>query len=122
MYLVTGQKECVTHLLVLVFLCDLIYGNLQRDIVVAGMTAVLIDPELGGCDRLALWDLGQIEAELLVVSPLVRKIFVFLDWERKLFTVNEFFTGSKSQSEGDFTSCVLLKGETKAATLRREKG
>lgn len=77
------QQECVTHLLVLVFLYDLIYGNLQRDVVVAGMTAVLIDPELGGCDRLALRDLGQIKAELLVVSPLVRKIFVFLDWERK---------------------------------------
>lgn len=77
------QQECVTHLLVLVFLYDLIYGNLQSDIVVAGMTALLIDPELGGRHRLALWDLGQIETELLVVSPLVRKIFVFLDWERK---------------------------------------
>lgn len=77
------QQERVTHLLLLVFLYDLIYGNLQGNIVVAGMTAVLIDPELGGCDRLALRDLGQIEAELLVVSPLVRKIFVFLNWERK---------------------------------------
>lgn len=67
----------------MVFLYDLMYGDLQGDVVVAGMTAVLIDPELGGCDRLTLWDLGQIKAELLVVSPLVRKIFVFLDWERK---------------------------------------
>lgn len=77
------QQERVTYLLVLVFLYDLIYGNLQSDIVVAGMAALLIDPELGGRHCLTLWDLGQIETELLVVSPLVRKIFVFLDWERK---------------------------------------
>lgn len=34
----------------------------------------------------------------------------------------KFFTGSKSQREGDFTSCTLLKGENKAARSRREKG
>lgn len=77
------QQECVLYSLILVFPYDLMYGNLQSDIVVAGMTSVLIDPELGGRHRLTLWDLGQIETELLVVSPLVRKIFVFLDWERK---------------------------------------
>lgn len=31
----------------------------------------LVNPELGGCDRLALWDLGQVEAELLPVGLLV---------------------------------------------------
>lgn len=31
----------------------------------------LVNPELGGCDCLALWDLGQVEAELLPVGLLV---------------------------------------------------
>lgn len=31
----------------------------------------LVNPELGSCDRLALWDLGQVEAELLPVGLLV---------------------------------------------------
>lgn len=47
------------------------------------MTAVLIDPKLCCGHRLPVRDLSQVEAELLVVSPLVRKIFIFLHWKRK---------------------------------------
>lgn len=68
----------VWYLLVLIFLDDLIYGNLQSNIVVAGMTAILIDPKLCSGHRLSIWDLSQIKTELLVVSSLVRKIFIFL--------------------------------------------
>lgn len=83
------------YLLVLIFLDDLIYGNLQSDIVVAGMTAVLVDPKLCSSHRLSVRDLSQIKTELLVVSSLMRKIFIFLDWERKYFVMNFIFTGSK---------------------------
>lgn len=70
-------------LLVLIFFDDLIYGNLQGDIVVASMTAVFIDPKFCCSHRLSIWDLSQVKTELLVVSSLVRKIFIFLYWEKK---------------------------------------
>lgn len=66
------------HLLVLVFLDDLIYHNFEGDIIVASMTAVLIDPELCRSHRLSVWDLSQVKAKLLVMSSLVRKIFIIL--------------------------------------------
>lgn len=55
----------------MIFLDDLIYGHFQRDVVEAGRTAVLIDPELCGSHRLPIGNLSQVETELLVVSPLV---------------------------------------------------
>lgn len=59
---------------------DLIYSDFQRHIVVAAMAAVLIDAELRSGHRLALRDLSQVKAKLLVVSSLVRKVFIFLYW------------------------------------------
>lgn len=47
----------------------------------------LVNPELGGCDCLALWDLGQVEAELLPVGLLVAQGAVTLhceiEWGRR---------------------------------------
>lgn len=76
------------HSLVVVFFDDLIYRNLQSDVVVARMAAVLIDPKLCSSHRLSIRDLSQIKAKLLVVSSLVRKIFIFLHWGRKYFIIN----------------------------------
>lgn len=71
------------NLLVMIFFDNLIYGNLQGDIVVASVTAVLIDPKFCCGHCLSIWDLSQVKTELLVVSSLVRKIFIFLHWEKK---------------------------------------
>lgn len=45
-------------LLVLIFFDDLIDGNLQSDIVVASVAAVLVDPKLCSSHRLAIRDLS----------------------------------------------------------------
>lgn len=84
------------------------------------MTAVLIDPELCSSHRLSIWDLSQIKTELLVVSSLVRKIFIFLDWGRKYFMMNFIFTGSEADQKYDFISCVLLKRENMVALTHRK--
>lgn len=78
----------VRYSLVLKLLDDLMNDNLQSYIVIAGMTAVLVDPKLCSSHCLSVWDLSQIKTKLLVVSPLVRKIFIFLHWERKYSTMN----------------------------------
>lgn len=90
----TAWFELFRHLLVLILLDDLIYGDFQGDIVVAGVTAVLIDPELSGSHRLSIRDLSQIKTELLVVPPLVREILVSLDWGETYSMMNFIFTGS----------------------------
>lgn len=96
------------YLLVLIFLDDLIYGNLQSDIVVAGMTAVLVDPKLCSSHRLSVRDLSQIKTELLVVSSLMRKIFIFLDWERKYLWWISFLLAAKLIKKYDLNSCAAV--------------
>lgn len=94
----------VGHLLALIFLDDLIYRNFEGDIVVAGVTAVLIDPELGRSHRLSVRDLSQVKTKLLVVSSLVRKIFIFLHWERKHHTNNFWFSYCQQTSTQNMSS------------------
>lgn len=53
-------------------------GNLQSNIIISGMASILIDAKLCRSHSLSIWDLSQIKTELLVVSSLVRKVFVFL--------------------------------------------
>lgn len=107
------------YLLVLVLLDDLIYGNPQSNIVVAGMTVVLIDPELCSSHCLSIWDLSQIKTELLVVSSLVRKIFIFLDWGREYFMMNFIFTGSKLDQS--MTSSHMCCSNKKLVALTHRK-
>lgn len=106
----TAWCELFRHLLVLILLDDLIYGDFQGDIVVAGVTAVLIDPELSSSHRLSIRDLSQIKTELLVVPPLVREILVSLDWGETYFMMNFIFTGSGGLiTKYDLISCVLFE-------------
>lgn len=65
-------------LLVLIFLDDLVDGDLQGNVLIAGRTAIFVDPKLSSSHSLPLRDLSQVKTELLVVSSLMGKILVFL--------------------------------------------
>ena len=59
------------RLLVLVFLDDLVYRDLEGDVLITSMAVVFVDAEFGGSQSFPVRNLSEVKAELLKVSPLV---------------------------------------------------
>jgi len=59
-----------------IFFDDLVYGDLERDVLISDGTLILINPELGGGHRLTLGNLSEVEAKLPVVSSVMGEILI----------------------------------------------
>lgn len=55
------------------------YGDLECNILISGMTLVLVNPKLGGGHGFAFRNLSQVEAKLPVMSSVMGEILIPLN-------------------------------------------
>lgn len=80
-YNVCKRRESIcVFLLVRVFFDDLVYRDLESDVLISRMAVVLVDAKFGGSHCFPIGNLSEVKAELLKVSPLVREVLVPLHW------------------------------------------
>lgn len=82
-YNVCKRRESICcFLLVWVFFDDLVYRDLESEVLISSMAVVLVDAEFCGSHRFPVGNLSEVKAELLKVSPLVREVLVPLHWRK----------------------------------------